>query len=29
MRFAIAGAYENWSDVAEEELLEILSGIEN
>jgi predicted phosphoribosyltransferase len=29
MRFAVAGAYENWSDVAEEELLEILSGIEN
>jgi len=26
MRFAVAGAYENWSDVAEEELLEILSG---
>ena len=26
MRFAVASAYENWSDVAEKELLEILSG---
>jgi hypothetical protein len=29
MRFAVADAYVNWSDVAEEELLEILSRIEN